>query len=57
MFPAQSEFTIAEVYMPPILVATVLGLLAATMTSRCQKVAAGDLLRDAGRLRMWRRSC
>ena len=34
MFPVPSEFTIAEVYLPPILVAVALGVLAATVTSR-----------------------
>lgn len=34
MFPVPSEFTIAEVYLPPILVASVLGVMAAVITSR-----------------------
>lgn len=34
MFPVPSEFTIAEVYLPPILVAMVLGVIAAVITSR-----------------------
>ncbi len=34
MFPVPSEFTIAEVYLPPILVAGVLGVMAAVITSR-----------------------
>lgn len=34
MFPVPSEFAIAEVYLPPLLVAAVLSIFAATMTSR-----------------------
>lgn len=34
MFPWPSEFTIAEVYLPPLLVASTLGLFAAVFTAR-----------------------
>lgn len=34
MFPVPAEFTIAEVYLPPMLVAMFLGVLAAEVTSR-----------------------
>ena len=34
MFPWPSEFTIAEVYLPPLLVAAMLGLFAAVATAR-----------------------
>ncbi len=34
MFPVPSEFTIAEVYLPPMLVAGALGTMAAVITSR-----------------------
>ena len=34
MFPVPSEFTIAEVYLPPLLVATFFGIVAAELTSR-----------------------
>ena len=34
MIPVPSEFAIAEVYMPPIMVSMVLGVAAAMLTSR-----------------------
>ena len=34
MFPVPSEFTIAEVYLPPVLLAVILGVMAALITSR-----------------------
>lgn len=34
MFPVPSEFAIAEVYLPPMLVATTLGVVAAQFTGR-----------------------
>ena len=34
MIPVPSEFAIAEVYMPPMLVAVTLGVIAALVTSR-----------------------
>ena len=34
MFPVPSEFTLAEIYLPPMLVAALLGTLAAVLTSR-----------------------
>lgn len=34
MFPVPSEFTVAEVYLPPMLVAATLGTMAAVLTSR-----------------------
>jgi len=34
LFPVPSEFAIAEVYLPPLLVAAALGLLASLATAR-----------------------
>lgn len=34
MFPVPSEFAIADVYLPPLLVAAALGLLASLATAR-----------------------
>ena len=34
MLPVPSEFTIAEIYLPPMLVAAALGAMAAVITSR-----------------------
>ncbi len=34
MFPVPSEFTIAEVYLPPVMIAVALAVIAALATSR-----------------------